>query len=345
MVGKWISDLTAETPVADAARRVLTFRLEGVRDSLGQALRESDQNSEHVHQLRVATRRASAALDVFSNCLPHKVYKAARRRLRGIRRAAGDARDWDVLLARLMKSTPEHSAEDRGGLDMLIGYAVAHRIPAQGRLESVCPDYPFEFERFMAETVGAIRYKRSGEEPLASFARPMLAHLLEELNLAQLRNADDYQQLHNIRILGKRLRYAMEIFVDCFGPALRRQLCPVVGELQEILGTVNDHFVAAQLYTKLSVGLRVCLPHGSRSYQSLIGRFLKQHESQMVVGRRKFDQWWDRWQQPEIQLAMAEFSSLTLPASRLLSSEERRVDGVKSLGLPTPMNPPLEQSA
>jgi CHAD domain-containing protein len=345
MQGKWISDLTAETPVADAARRVMTFRLEAVRDSLGQALRESEQSPDHVHQLRVATRRAAAALDVFSDCLPPKVYKAARRQLRTFRRAAGEARDWDVLLARLMKVTPEQSADDRAGLDMLIGYAVAHRIPAQTRLKSVCRDYPFGFERFMAETVGAIRFKRAGAEPLASFARPLLARLLEELNLAQLRNKDDYEQLHKIRITGKRLRYAMEIFVDCFGPALRRQLCPVVGDLQELLGLVNDHFVAAQLYSELTANLRLCLPHGSHQYLGVICRFLKYHESQMVAGRRKFDQWWDRWQQPEVQLAVAEFCSSKPPNCHLVPAEDRRADGVKSLGLSSAISQALEQSA
>jgi CHAD domain-containing protein len=345
MQGKWISDLTAETPVADAARRVVTFRLEAVRDSLGLALQEAEHNPDHVHQLRVATRRASAALEVFSNCLPHKVYKAARRQLRTIRRAAGDARDWDVLLARLTKHAAEQSADDRAGLDMLIGYAVAHRIPAQTRLKSVCRNYPFGFERFMAETVGAIRYKRPGEEPLASFARPLLAQLLEELNLAQLRNKDDFEQLHEIRITGKRLRYVMEIFVDCFGPALRRQLCPVVGELQEILGFVNDHFVAAQLYSGLTANLRLCLPHGSKPYQTLICRFLKYHEAQMVAGRRKFDQWWDRWQQPEVQLAVAEFCSAKPPNCHLLPAEDRRVEGLKNLGLSSAITQALEQSA
>ena len=225
-----------------------------------------------------------------------------------------------------MKSMPEQSADDRAGLDMLIGYAVAHRIPAQTRVKSVCRDYPFGFERFMAETIGAIRYKPPGEEPLATFARPMLAQLLEELNLAQLRKQDDYEQLHEIRIVGKRLRYAMEIFVDCFGPALRRQLCPVVGDLQEILGSVNDHFVAAQLYSALDCELRICLPQGAKPYHGLICRLLKYHESQMVAGREKFDGWWDRWQQPEVQLAVAELCGY---AVELPTTSQRRTTAPK----------------
>src|SRR5919204_6722773 len=99
--GKWIPDLTAATPLADAARRVLIVRLEAVRDYLARALSDSDKDPEYVHQLRVATRRARAALDIFAPCLPAKTYKTAKKHLKGIRRAAGEARDWDVFLASL----------------------------------------------------------------------------------------------------------------------------------------------------------------------------------------------------------------------------------------------------
>ena len=259
MQGKWISDLTAETTVADAARRVLTFRLESVRDSLGHALREEKQLTERIHELRVATRRAGAALEVFSECLPDKVYKTARRQLRNLRRAAGEARDWDVLIARLMKDADETAAEDRAGVDMLIGYAMAHRIPAQRQLELASPNYPFGFERFMAATLGAIRYKGLGRTTLPSFARPILATMLDRLNRAAASvQGSNYEQLHDIRIAGKGVRYAMEIFVDCFGPALRRQLCPALAEMQQILGDVNDHFTAAQRYATLDDKLRIC---------------------------------------------------------------------------------------
>ena len=80
--GKWITELKATTPVADAARHVLTVRLEVVRDYLPLALQQADKDPEHVHQLRVGTRRARAALDIFACCLPLKVYNGARKHLR-----------------------------------------------------------------------------------------------------------------------------------------------------------------------------------------------------------------------------------------------------------------------
>src|SRR5436853_7724825 len=107
--GKWISDLTAEIPLVDAARRVLALRLEVVRDYLQHALAQADKDPEYVHQLRVGTRRAGAALRIFALCLPPKVYKKAGKQLRRIRRAAGEARDWDVFLMEL-REREQHEA-------------------------------------------------------------------------------------------------------------------------------------------------------------------------------------------------------------------------------------------
>jgi CHAD domain-containing protein len=51
---------------------------------------------------------------------------------------------------------------------------------------------------------------------------------------------------HRVRILGKRLRYAMEIFADCFPPEFNEQYYPTVEEMQEILGRANDSHVACE---------------------------------------------------------------------------------------------------
>src|SRR5262245_53843250 len=63
---KWMIELAGDTPLADAARQVLAARLGLVPERLAGALTEPDRDLEHVHQLRVATRRAGAALAVFA---------------------------------------------------------------------------------------------------------------------------------------------------------------------------------------------------------------------------------------------------------------------------------------
>src|SRR5438270_82190 len=119
---KWIKDLAPDMPVEDAARRVLTARLEMVHEYLPLALHEPDKDPEHVHQLRVGTRRSRAALDIFACCLPRKVLKTAQKGLKRLRRAAGEARDWDVFLAALGEREAAATARQLPGLDFLLGY-------------------------------------------------------------------------------------------------------------------------------------------------------------------------------------------------------------------------------
>ena len=56
------------------------------------------------------------------------------------------------------------------------------------------------------------------------------------------------RRLHAFRIEGKQLRYAMEIFAGAFPPAFRGELYPLVEQLQERLGKINDHATAWVLF-------------------------------------------------------------------------------------------------
>src|SRR5260221_3966301 len=123
--GKWIAGLTPETPVVDAAGRVLSARRDVVRYYLPLAAEHSHEDIESVHQLRVATRRAAAALRMFEMCMPEKRAKTAKKQLRRLRRAAGAARDWDVFSKMLNDWSEKRPAADAPGLDFLRGHAFA----------------------------------------------------------------------------------------------------------------------------------------------------------------------------------------------------------------------------
>ena len=77
--GKWIAGLTAEMPVADAARVAFAARFAVVTHYLPLAVDKPYQDIEHVHQLRVGTRRAGAALSAFADCVAKKHRNAAKR--------------------------------------------------------------------------------------------------------------------------------------------------------------------------------------------------------------------------------------------------------------------------
>jgi CHAD domain-containing protein len=305
-VGKWISDLTPGTPLADAARWVLAVRLEVVRDYLLLAVREPAKDTEHVHQLRVGTRRAGAAVAIFESCLPEKVSRKARKQLRRIRRAAGEARDWDVFLLTLQTAKYRRTARQEPGRDFLCGHAFALRMAAQEQLEAASPKPPFDFERLLAETVAAVRQPspHGGGHRLVDLARPLLFGLVQELNQAAADEPDEWEKLHQVRILGKRLRYAMEVFADCFAPPFREELYPAVEEMQDILGRANDSQVASQRLRTLCDQLRAFQPLEWKRLRAGIQGLVRYHEERLPQERQNFVAWWGRWQKAQVEAAL-----------------------------------------
>src|SRR5207244_2777397 len=67
---------------------------------------------------------------------------------------------------------------------------------------------------------------------LGDLADPLIGKLLDDLEQAIADDTGDYDHLHQIRIKGKRLRYAMEVVVACFAPEFRDEVYPAVEEMQ-----------------------------------------------------------------------------------------------------------------
>jgi CHAD domain-containing protein len=295
--GKWIGDISATKPLAAAARHVLTVRLHVVRDYLPQVIRDTDKDLEHVHQMRVATRRADAALRIFRSVLSRKVYKAERERLRRARRAAGAARDWDVFGEELQSRLENAASKEVAGLEYLIGYALGQRDAAQPELERVAQAQAADCEENLTSLLDAVRLPDDCDRDavLVGLARPQLTELIQ--NLAQATSADltDYQKLHQVRIEGKRLRYAMEVFAGCFAESFRTELYPQVEDMQEILGRANDSHVAILRLTPLRERLRSHRPALWKRLQAGIDGLLRYHQRRLPLERRKFLTWWERW--------------------------------------------------
>jgi CHAD domain-containing protein len=291
--GKWVQGLRPEMAQEKAARQVLATRLEVVRDWLPRAAHEADADPENVHQLRVSTRRADAALRIFRSCLPGKVYRNARARLRSIRRAAGAARDWDVFLLELRERAEEAAKEELPGIDFLAGYALGQRAAVQPELERVEDGQPETFVEFILATLGEVRPADGGGE-LVELARRLLGELLGQLHEAASGDLKDYGHLHQVRIAGKRVRYAMEVFADCFAPALRERLYPMVEEMQEILGRANDSHVAAGRLQGLRARVRAADAMWDRTRVGVEG-LLRFHQRRLPQERRRFLKWWEQW--------------------------------------------------
>src|SRR5438105_1841471 len=116
---------------------------------------------------------------------------------------------------------------------------------------------------------------------LSDLAHPVLNSLLRELDLAAGLDLNDYEHLHQVRIIGKRLRYAMEVFADCFAAEFRERHYPAVEEMQEILGRANDSHVARQRLEALRERLRAMLPERWKRYRPAFEALLQFHTERL----------------------------------------------------------------
>ncbi|NEY60862.1 CHAD domain-containing protein, partial [Klebsiella pneumoniae] len=101
---KWLTNIPPEAPVSRIARRAIGSRLRAVAHYLAQAGQTKKPAKDDVHQLRIWTRRAAAALRLFDPLVPAKRGGPLKKTLKKLRRAAGRVRDCDVFLDQLEAS-------------------------------------------------------------------------------------------------------------------------------------------------------------------------------------------------------------------------------------------------
>jgi CHAD domain-containing protein len=111
-------ELDCEASFSQAAARVVKVRSKEVFKHSKGVLDLGDV--ERVHDMRVATRRLRAALEVFEACFPEKRHRKALKKVKALADALGERRDADVEIALLEGLLEEAAEPDRGALLVLI---------------------------------------------------------------------------------------------------------------------------------------------------------------------------------------------------------------------------------
>jgi CHAD domain-containing protein len=274
---------------------VLTTRFEIVGKYLDSVAKAANEDPEDIHQLRVSSRRATAGLHLFVDCFPSKIHSKAKKELKRQRRAAGAARDWDVFLHSLrMRAVPPPMP---CALDLVIGYALAQHQSARAQLRSAVQNYSEGFAEFRDHVVDAIgRHENQVKlQTLSCLPVTALFPLVRALDEAAGRDLSDADNLHKVRIAGKKLRYAMEILAGCFLPDFREKLYPVVETMQEILGRANDSRFAISRLEELRDQINQSRPTNWKSLHKALVQFIADRQNRLTRERRGFERWYRTW--------------------------------------------------
>ena len=127
-----IPGLSADLPFREAAALAVGTRADEVWEHEHRALDTGD--IEGVHDMRVATRRLRAAMEIFEACFPKRRHRGALREVKRLAGALGGRRDPDVMIERLRSLEAELGREDAPGIESLVEELRAGQDEANARL-------------------------------------------------------------------------------------------------------------------------------------------------------------------------------------------------------------------
>jgi CHAD domain-containing protein len=110
--------LRCEESFETAAAKVVAVRADELLEQSEGVLDIKD--IERVHDMRVASRRLRAAMEIFETCFPRKPFRAALKEVKAIADALGERRDRDVSIAALEKFGGGLAAADRRGVQLMV---------------------------------------------------------------------------------------------------------------------------------------------------------------------------------------------------------------------------------
>lgn len=110
--------LSCEDPFGTVAARVVRVRADELLEHANGVLDTGE--IERLHDMRVASRRLRAAMEVFEPCFPRKRFRDALKEVKEIADALGERRDRDVSILALDSFAGALAATDRRGVQVMI---------------------------------------------------------------------------------------------------------------------------------------------------------------------------------------------------------------------------------
>lgn len=241
-----------------------------------------DHEAEHVHQLRVAARRARAVLRAARPVLDKQWSEPLRAELKWLGGTLGPRRDLDVLIAHLREEVGQLEQPERKAARTLLDVLGVEREAAQAvALEALSSERYFALLDSLEDAARGPKVRR-GEVALRELAAREFRRLRKAADGLAPDSTDD--ELHRARILGKRARYAAELATPELGKESKRVVARAKA-LQDVLGMHQDAIVA-------EARLRGLLSSSGSGAAFAAGRLVERERQRRREARKSLPEAW-----------------------------------------------------
>jgi triphosphatase len=215
-----------------------------------------DADTEPVHQMRVAVRRARSAIRAFRQAVGCAAVTDADRALKDMSTILGPARDWDVLVTETLPRVSDALPDDPA-LRRLCDAAQQHREIHNAELRDALTTPGFrQLGVSLAWLCGSTAWHRTlpaEQQAVCAMVPADFAALVMQKRWKKVAAAGktieglDLPSLHAVRLHAKRARYAIEVFLPHDAGRQAHRLLRRLTRLQDDLGTLNDGATAVRL--------------------------------------------------------------------------------------------------
>ncbi len=247
--------MAPEQPAADAVATVLGAFLDTAEANLPGVL--DDLDTEHLHDLRVAVRKARSVVKLAGDVLHGDVVRLAAE-LRWLGDVTTPVRDLDVYVLGVPELAARLRAADAADLAPFEAHLSAVRAAAFTQLQDDLRSPRTRRARRVWRAVATPPPDGPTTGPtVAELAAERLAKAHRRMVTLGNRISDvsPPEALHELRKRGKEYRYLLDVFQAVEAPSARRRVEPVLKALQECLGTFQDSEVQAAAIRRFATAM------------------------------------------------------------------------------------------
>lgn len=213
----------------------------------------ADQDIEFLHDYRVGIRRIRAALVVFRSHFNSSILPALKQNFSQLMAPTGQLRDLDVALSEPSVFNDRLPNAERDNFLPFFTYLAVRRQIAYKELRKYLESqqYQAKLQQVNQLTAQLCELESSASSTLTcqQLVKSTVAYEFEKATkkAAKIGEADCDKNLHQLRILCKKLRYSLELFSPLLPTKPRHQLVKRLKVLQDEMGEYNDNCMQLEM--------------------------------------------------------------------------------------------------
>ena len=283
--------LPPQTAAFDMANAIIAAHIPMMRQNEAGVI--SDIDTEFLHDYRIALRKIRSVVSLFAGVYDSKQTIDLKSEFSALMAPTGKLRDLDVYLLTRDEYYALLPTDLHPGLERMFDLFAAQRAEAQSSLAKRLQSTSY---RVQVKRLGKLFSKGTkldagpkADAPAHDFACNLIWKRYRKIcKIASgITEETPDEEVHNLRIQCKKLRYLMEMFAPVFPKQAIKELIRPLKQLQDNLGLFNDYCVQQESLREFLANLNSETPKENVAIAQTVGALIALMHQRQLAERAK----------------------------------------------------------